>query len=95
MKQPDEGQEQSGSVAETASGSGSDELELLRGECARLREQVKQLEKERDNYRRAVTAYVLAAVTVEDIQKGLEPEEGEPLEAFLPELEKMLQEHKP
>jgi hypothetical protein len=91
MKQPNDGQHQSGAGV-TSNDQG--ELEMLRAECARLREQLKVLQKERDDLFKAVSAYVLADVTVEDIQKGIEPEEGgEPLSAFLPELEKMLAEH--
>ncbi len=95
MKQPDDGQNLAGSTPDQLPAGDGNELERLRAEVARLREQVRRLEKERDDYKKVAYAWALEQVTVEDIEKGALEEEGEPLEAFLPELERILRGEAP
>jgi hypothetical protein len=59
----------------------------LRAENERLHERIKQLEAERDAYRRAAYAWALERITDEELRQYAQNEEGLPLEAFIGELE--------
>jgi hypothetical protein len=66
----------------------------LEEEQARDRQTLAALEAERDAYRRAAYAYALAEITDEDIQRYGQLEDGEPLEAFIGELEQIMHRDK-
>src|SRR4051812_5482501 len=66
-------------------------IQELEQENARARETIAALEAERDAYRRAVYAFVMDQITEEDIARDAQPEEGLPLEAFIGELEAIVQ----
>jgi hypothetical protein len=60
---------------------------LLRVEIERLHERIKQLEAERDAYRRAAYAWALERITDDELRRYEQDEEGFPLDAFIGELE--------
>ena len=69
-------------------------IQQLEEERARDRQAFSALEADRDAYRRAAYAWALAEITEEEIQRDAQMEEGEPLDAFIGELEELVNRRK-
>jgi hypothetical protein len=61
---------------------------LSRAEIERLHERIKQLEAERDAYRRAAYAWALERITDDELRRYAQNEEGLALDVFIGELER-------